>query len=68
VVAGKKASAKQAEEDFKRYDQLSDIAVSQQKRELALAGSDEAAAAYDQAVADRDVARLISTDPKSVPP
>jgi multidrug resistance efflux pump len=58
VVAGKKASAKQAEADFKRYDQLSDVAVSQQKRELAVAVSDEAAAAYDQAVADRDVAKL----------
>ena len=58
VVAGKKASAKQAEADFKRYDQLSDVAVSQQKRELSLAVSEEAAAAYDQAVADRDVAKL----------
>ncbi len=58
VVAGKKASAKQAEADFRRYDQLSDVAVSQQKRELALAVSEEASAAYDQAVADRDVAKL----------
>lgn len=58
VVAGKKAAAKQAEADFKRYDQLSDVAVSQQKRELSLAVSEEAAAAYDQAVADRDVAKL----------
>lgn len=58
VVAGKKASAKQAEADFKRYDQLSDVAVSQQKRELSLAVSEEAGAAYDQAVADRDVAKL----------
>jgi len=34
----RKASAKQAEEDFKRYDQLSDIAVSQPKTRVGASG------------------------------
>jgi multidrug resistance efflux pump len=58
VVAGKKASYEQAEADYKRYSQLSDVAVSEQKLELARATAQEAAAASDQAIADRDVAKL----------
>ncbi|SFL33624.1 efflux RND transporter periplasmic adaptor subunit [Methylobacterium pseudosasicola] len=58
VVDGKKASAEQAAADYLRYARLSDAAVSQQKVELARATDLSAKAAYDQALADRDVAKL----------
>jgi len=58
IVAGKQASMVQAGLDFQRYEKLTDIAVSDQRRELAKATADEAKAAYDQAVADRDLAKL----------
>ncbi|MCJ2094550.1 HlyD family secretion protein [Methylobacterium sp. J-072] len=58
MVEGKRASAEQAAADYVRYSRLSDAAVSQQKVELARATDLSAKAAYDQAVADRDVAKL----------
>ncbi|MCJ2058719.1 HlyD family secretion protein [Methylobacterium sp. J-048] len=58
MVEGRHASAEQAAADYVRYSRLSDAAVSQQKVELARATDLSAKAAYDQAVADRDVARL----------
>ncbi len=58
MVEGKKAGAEQAAADYQRYAKLSDAAVSQQKVESARATDLSAKAAYDQAVADRDVARL----------
>jgi len=58
IVAGKQASLEQAQLDYQRYDKLSDVAVSDQRRELAKATAEEAKAAYDQAVADRDLAKL----------
>jgi multidrug resistance efflux pump len=58
IVAGKQASLVQAQLDYQRYDRLTDIAVSDQRRELAKATAEEAKAAYDQAVADRDLAKL----------
>ncbi|CAA2155389.1 p-hydroxybenzoic acid efflux pump subunit AaeA [Methylobacterium brachiatum] len=58
IVEGKKATAEQTAADYQRYIKLSDAAVSQQKVELARATDLAAKAAYDQAVADRDVARL----------
>lgn len=58
VVAGKKASADQAAADFSRYSKLSDAAVSQQRLEAAQAADLNAKADYEQAVADRDLARL----------
>ena len=58
VVAGKKAAAEQAEADYNRYKKLTDIAVTEQKLEIARASAQETQAAYDQAVADRDVAKL----------
>ncbi|MCJ2026407.1 HlyD family secretion protein [Methylobacterium sp. J-067] len=58
MVEGKRASAEQAAADDRRYSRLSDAAVSQQKVELARATALAAKAAYDQAVADRDVAKL----------
>jgi len=58
MVEGKRASAEQAAADDARYAKLSDAAVSQQKVEAARAADLEAKAAYDQAMADRDVAKL----------
>jgi len=58
IVEGKKATAEQAAADYQRYIKLSDAAVSQQKVELARATDLAAKAAYDQAMADRDLARL----------
>jgi multidrug resistance efflux pump len=58
VVAGKAAAAEQLEKDYERYKKLSDTAVSQQRFELAEATAREATAAYDQAVDDRDLAKL----------
>ncbi|GEP12384.1 efflux RND transporter periplasmic adaptor subunit [Methylobacterium gnaphalii] len=58
IVEGKKASADQAAADYGRYSKLSDAAVSQQKLEAARATDLEAKAAYDQALADRDLAKL----------
>jgi multidrug resistance efflux pump len=58
VVAGKAAAAEQSEKDYERYKKLSDAAVSQQRFELAEATAREAKAAYEQAVADRDLAKL----------
>ena len=58
VVEGKKATAEQAAADYQRYSKLSDAAVSQQKVELAKATDLAAKAAYEQAVADRDLAKL----------
>lgn len=58
IVEGRHASAEQAAADYARYAKLSDAAVSQQKVEAARAADLEAKAAYDQAVADRDLAKL----------
>ncbi|WP_232628730.1 efflux RND transporter periplasmic adaptor subunit [Methylobacterium sp. Leaf118] len=58
VVAGKQATMEQAAADYARYTKLSDAAVSQQRVEAARAADLEAKAAYGQASADRDLARL----------
>lgn len=58
TVEGKKATADQTRADFERYSKLSDAAVSQQRLEAAQAADLTAKAAYEQAVADRDLARL----------
>lgn len=58
MVEGKKASAVQADADFARYRKLSDAAASQQRVEAAQATDLTAKAAYEQAVADRDLAKL----------
>ena len=58
IVEGKKANAEQAAADYVRYTKLSDAAVSQQKVEAARAADLEAKAGYDQATADRDLAKL----------
>jgi multidrug resistance efflux pump len=58
MVAGKQATMEQAAADYARYAKLSDAAVSQQRVEAARATDLEAKAAYGQATADRDLARL----------
>ncbi|KQO52524.1 efflux RND transporter periplasmic adaptor subunit [Methylobacterium sp. Leaf85] len=58
MVEGKKASAEQAATDYVRYSKLSDAAASQQRVELARATDLSAKASYDQATADRDLAKL----------
>ena len=58
VVEGRRASAEQAAADHLRYSRLSDAAVSRQKLEAARAADLTAKAAYEQALADRDLARL----------
>jgi len=58
IVEGRKATAEQAAADYQRYIKLSDAAVSQQKVELARATDLAAKASYDQAMADRDLAKL----------
>jgi multidrug resistance efflux pump len=58
VVVGKEAANEQAAADYQRYSKLSDVAVTQQKLELARATALEAKAAYEQAMADRDLAKL----------
>lgn len=57
AVAGRKATLDQATRDRTRYEQLKDV-VSQQKTEQMGASEAEAEAAYRQALADRDLARL----------
>ena len=58
MVEGRKATLEQASADYARYTKLSDAAVSQQRVEAAWATDLSAKAGYDQAVADRDLARL----------
>ncbi len=57
ALAGRKATLDQATRDRTRYEQLKDV-VSQQKTEQMRASEAEAQAAYRQAMADRDLARL----------
>jgi multidrug resistance efflux pump len=58
VVAGRKAALDQADADLKRYRELTNIAVTQQKLEQVVAAQLQAKASYDQGIADRAVAQL----------
>lgn len=58
MVEGRKAMAEQTAADYARYSKLSDAAVSQQKVEAAKAADLSAQASYEQAKADRDLAKL----------
>jgi RND family efflux transporter MFP subunit len=58
VVAGRRASLEQATLDLDRYHTLTTDAVSQQRQEGVRATQLVAKAAYEQAIADRDVAQL----------
>jgi RND family efflux transporter MFP subunit len=59
VMAGKRAQLDQATADLDRYNSLTpDLVVTRQKLEQIVASQALAKAAYDQAVADRDLAML----------
>jgi multidrug resistance efflux pump len=57
-VAGRKAALDLANADLTRYKALSDNVVSREKLEQVAATQQQAQAAYDQARADRDLAKL----------
>ena len=59
VLLGKRASLEEANADLKRYSALTpDVVVSKQRMDQVVASQGEAQAAYDQAVADLDLAKL----------
>jgi RND family efflux transporter MFP subunit len=59
TLDGKRASLDEANSDLKRYSALTpDVVVSKQRMDQVVAAQGTAKAAYDQAVADRDLARL----------
>ena len=58
AVAGRKASLDQAERDLRRYRELSNTVVSQQKQEQVLSAALQARAAYSEAGTELAVARL----------
>ena len=58
VVVNRRATWDEAVREMKRYLSLSDAAVSLEKQQQATAAATAAGAAYDQAVADRDLAKL----------
>ena len=58
TVASRKAALDLAVANSGRYGQLSDAVVTKEKREEITATQQQAQAAYDQATADRDVAKL----------
>ena len=58
VVASRVATLQQATRDLNRYDALTTTEVSRQQVEQAQAAEQGAAAGYQQAVADRDLAKL----------
>jgi RND family efflux transporter MFP subunit len=58
VVAGRHAALDQADLDLKRYRELTNIVVSQQKLEQVVATQLQAKASYDQGIADQAVAQL----------
>ncbi|UDL93963.1 MULTISPECIES: efflux RND transporter periplasmic adaptor subunit [Lichenihabitans] len=58
VVAGRKAALDIATADLGRYKQLSDNVVSREKLEQSSATQQQAVASYQQAIADRNIAKL----------
>jgi RND family efflux transporter MFP subunit len=58
VVENRRATWEQAVRDMDRYRKLDDVAVTKQQQEQTTAAAAEAEAAYKQAQADRDLARL----------
>ena len=58
VAAARRATLQEAMREAARYGSLSNVEVSQQQQQKAQATSQEAAAAYQQALVDLDVARL----------
>jgi RND family efflux transporter MFP subunit len=58
TVASRDAALQESKEEFDRYRSLSSIAVSQEKQQQTEAAFRGAKAAYDQAIANRDLAAL----------
>jgi multidrug resistance efflux pump len=58
VVAGQDAKAQEAVREMKRFGELTNLEVSVEQRQQRTAVAIETGAAFQQAVADRDVARL----------
>ncbi|HEY2247241.1 MAG TPA: HlyD family secretion protein [Bradyrhizobium sp.] len=59
AVLGRRAMLDEANADLKRYSALTpDVVVSKQRMDQVVAAQGSAQAAYDQAVADRDLAKL----------
>lgn len=58
VVAGQESKAQEAVREMKRYTELTTLEVSTEQRQQRTAVALETGAAYQQAVADRDVAQL----------
>jgi multidrug resistance efflux pump len=58
ALAGRKAALDEANADLNRYNQLSENVVSKQKVEQTVATQQQADAAYNAALADRDLAKL----------
>ena len=58
VVAGRRAALTEATSDLERYKQLTDNVLSRQKFEQVVSTQQQAEAAYQQAVAERNLARL----------
>ena len=57
-VASKLASSEEAGREMRRFNALSSLSVSQEQQQQRTASASEATAAYEQALADRDVAAL----------
>jgi multidrug resistance efflux pump len=58
VVTSRQAAASEAVQEMSRYQSLTTLSVSQEQRQQREAAAQEAGAAYQQAMADRDVAKL----------
>jgi RND family efflux transporter MFP subunit len=58
IVAQRQAIMLQTADDYERYRQLSDSAVSHQKLELTRAAAQQAQGALEQSIADRELAQL----------
>jgi RND family efflux transporter MFP subunit len=58
VVASRLAALQEAVREANRYQSLNNVAVSQEKQQQTQSAQEQAAAAYQQAMADRDVAAL----------
>jgi RND family efflux transporter MFP subunit len=57
-VQGQRAALEEAVREQNRYDALTDLSVSREKREQLATAVRQSAAAYAQAIADRDLAQL----------
>jgi multidrug resistance efflux pump len=58
IVSSKEAAAQEAIREMNRFQALTTLSISTEQQQQRVAAATEAGAAYQQAVADRDVARL----------